>query len=284
MKKAVIVILISVLFQLSTSAQFSFRVFPVGVSGNPYADTLLNTRAILSAAGIRQVTSYQTLAEATKTFASKIVNLDKEGCINNMTICFTKNKESNFTLCIYDTIVYAPSGHVVNINTTDSKRNHYPPIVINYTNEKEVVIVQDSTVSYQSYNEKGQLVALLRTYKGRETENTRFYYNSDGLLDSTYNTHWGTFIFKRRKKGKNKVIALENGHFNYKWVYNMANQCISHTVISKDLPNVVRGINYKGDLKLETNYSYNTDGTLAKITTKRSDLPEFTMYYSYLKY
>jgi hypothetical protein len=284
MKTSLIVILIALMSQFSTSAQFSFRVFPVGVGGDPYADTILNTRAILSAAGIRQVNAYQTLADQTRTFGSKIVNLDRDGSIVNLTTCFTKKNESNPYLCTYDTIVYAPSVNLVNINMIDSKGHRYPTIVINYLSKKEVVITQDSSVSYQSYNEKKQLVGLLRFYKGTELENTRYYYNSDGLLDSTYNTHWGTFIFKRREKGKDKVISMENKHLSYKWVYNIANQCIGHTIISKDLPNVNRGINYNGDIKYETRYFYNKDGTLAKCTIKRSDMPEFTMYYSYLKF
>ena len=284
MKKAVVVILIGILFHFPVYSQFSFRVFPVGVSDDPYADTLLNTRAILSLAGIRQVNTYQTLAEVTKTFASKTVGLDREGHIENMTTCFTRNKESNFALCIYDTILYGPSGHLVNVKTIDSKTNFYPQIVFNYPSEHEVIIEQDSSVCHQSYNNNGQLVALRRTFKGQESENTRFYYNTDGLLDSTNNSSWGTFIFKRRKKGKDKMIEMENAYWTYKWVYNPLGQCISHTIISKDRPNVFRSTSYKGDLKSEISYFYNPDRTLARVITKRSDMPTCTMHYSYVKY
>lgn len=128
-KKAVIVILVVLFFLSSSYAQFSFQVFPVGANGDPFSDTLLNTRNILLAAGIKQVNAYQTLAEVTKTFESKIVNLNKNGRVEKITACFAKSKVSNFTLCIYDTIVYDNSGHMLGINTTDNKGNGYPPFV-----------------------------------------------------------------------------------------------------------------------------------------------------------
>ncbi len=287
MEKAILVILIAILFHLSSNAQFSFRVFPIGVSGDAYADTLMNTRSVLLGAGIRQINASQTLAEVTRTFASKTVNLSREGRIEKLTTCFAKSKESNFTLCIYDTIVYGPSGDIVNMKKTDSKGNYYAPMAINYINEHEIVIVsnsEDSSASYQSYNEKGQLMAVRRTFKGQELENTRFYYNGDGLLDSTNNSYWGTFVFKRRKKGKDKLIEMENANWSYRWVYNQSGQCISHIVILKNRQNVVHNTSYTGDLKSEVSYFYNPDGTLSRVITKRSNMPAFTMHYSYIKY
>lgn len=289
MKKVAILFLVTVLIYFSGFAQFSFHVFPYGVGGDPYADTILNTRAILLAAGIRQVNAYQTFPEISKTFASKIVNINKNGSIDKITICFARNKKTNFTFCIDDTILYDPAGRMTSLKMTDNNGNKHFPRTINYTGEKEIEVLsrgmqlEDSSVSHQSYNEMGQLIKLIRTWKGQETENTLFYYNSDGLLDSTQNTHWGTFIFKRRKKGKGKMIETKNSKWSYQWIYNHSGQCISSAGIMKYSPGDILESGYKGDLKSEVKYFYNPDGTLSKVVAKRTGGPAFTTYYSYVK-
>ncbi|SRR6266496_1103498 len=290
MKKLIIFFAATVLIQFSAFTQFSFRVFPMGIIGDAYADTLLNTRSILAKSGIRQVHTYQTLPEITKSFVSKTTKLRKDGHIEQMTICFVPNKD-NFTFCVDDTVLYDYAGRLIMMKTTDNRGNDYPVSVVDYFSEREVKVSsrssmlhpEDSTVSCQYYNEKGQLIKVRRTWKGQEMENTSFYYNKDGLLDSTRNSWLGTFVFKRRKRKKTRQIEMDNPVARYKWIYNSSGQCASSTIIIKGLPNSVRESGYKGDLKTESNYFYNPDGTLSKVTTTSSDKSTFTTYYSYTK-
>jgi hypothetical protein len=125
------------------------------------------------------------------------------------------------------------------------------------------------------------LANLRRIWKGQEVENTSFYYNPDGLLNSTRNTHWGTFLFKRRKKEKDKLIEMTNSIASYKWVYNLSGQCISSFIAVKDRADIMRESKHKGDWKTKVNYYYNQNGTLSKVVTKGADKPAITMFYSY---
>lgn len=284
-----ILFLITISLHFSGFAQFSFRVFPTGVDGDPYADTLLNTRAILMKAGIKQVNAYRTPSETTKTFASKTVNLNKDGRITKLTTCFAPNENSSSTHCIDNTISYDPAGRVADVKTTDNKGNRYPLFIIDYISAKEIkctsigLPAEDTTVEYRSYNEQGQLVKLIRTRERREIENTSFYYNRDGLLDSTINTYWGTFLFKRRKNGRGKIIETKTPISSFRWMYNHSGQCIRSSFSIKYRPNTIRESDYKGDLKTEVSYYYNPDGTLSKAITKSSNNSVFTMHYSYSK-
>lgn len=284
MKRIFALIVVAVSLHSSGVAQYSFRVFPAGVTGDPFADTLLNTKAVLKMAGIRQVNSFQTSGELTKTFDSKSVHLDREGRIENITCCFTKIKTSGFTFCLQDTLIYGSSGFMEKIISSDSKGNIYGPILFVHRSATELKIVQDSIVSHEFFNDKGQLIALRRTLHTRELESTRFYYNADGLLDSTHNAHWGTFIFKRRRHRNEKLVEMNNKHFRFSWAYNSQGQCVRQTVVSKDRPEIVRDTKYKGDIKTLINYFYNPDGTLSKVITKRNDIPAYTTEYSYLKF
>jgi hypothetical protein len=284
MKKLIAFFTATVSIQFSAFTQFSFRVFPMGIIGDAYVDTLLNTRSILAKSGIRQVHTYQTLPEITKSFVSKTAKLRKDGHIEKMTVCFVPSRD-NFIFCVDDTVLYDYAGRLIMMKTTDNRGNDYPVSIIDYISEREVKVSsgsvlhpEDSSVNYQNYNENGQLIKLRRTWKGQEMENTSFYYNKDGLLDSTRNTHWGTFMFKRRKRKKTKEVTMNNSIASYKWIYNRSGQCLSSAVIMKDLPNIIRESGYKGDLKTETHYFYNPDGT-----TESSDKPTFTTYYSYTK-
>src|SRR5262245_9196789 len=92
MKKIALICLIMLFAHLQGLSQFVFHVFPTGVSGDPFADLLLNTRIILTKAGIRQVRAYQTLPELTKSFATKTMYFNEHGYIEKVTICFAKNK------------------------------------------------------------------------------------------------------------------------------------------------------------------------------------------------
>jgi hypothetical protein len=119
-----------------------------------------------------------------------------------------------------------------------------------------------------------------KVWKGQETGKISFYYNPDGLLDSTRSS-WGTFIFKRRKKGKYKLIEMTNEIASYRWVYNLTGQCVRGEISMKDIPGIERESGYKGNLKSKSNYYYNQDGTLSKVVSKTAGQPGYTMYHSY---
>lgn len=288
MKKIIVFCSAMLFVHLCSLAQFSFQVFPMAVHDGDCADTILNTSAILSKSGIRQINIYQTVPEITKTFADKTINLNN-GRIEKVTVCSAINQNNNSCLCLNDTILYDSIGRITEVKTTDNKSNKYSPRYRKYTGtpgtDKSFVeqLPDDSLRIYHSYNTKGQLVNLRRVWKEREIENTLFYYNPDGLLDSTNNTTFGTFLFKRKKKGNDKVIEMTNTVASYRWVYNPAGQCMSSMYILKERSDLIRKPGYKGDLKTEFDYYYNLNGTLSKVVTKSFSMPDFTIYYSYLQ-
>ena len=272
---------------LCSLAQYSFQVFPMAVHGGDYAVTILNTSAILSKAGIRQINAYQSVPEIAKAFSKKTINVNN-GRIENVTICYAINQSTNSYLCLKDTILYNSFGRIAEVKTTDNKDNKYLRYHREYvsasgTNNSFIEqYLDDSLMIYRSYNDNGQLVNLRRVWKEQEVENTSFYYNPDGLPDSTYNTDMGTFLFRRKKKGKDKLIEMTNAVASYRWVYNLAGQCLSSRYILKERPGLIRKPGYKGELKTEFNYYYNLNGTLSKVLTKSFDTPDFIIYYSYL--
>ena len=288
MKKLIVLSSVMLFVHLYSFAQFSFQVFPMAVHGFDYIDTILNTSAILNKAGIRQINAYQTVPEIAKTFANKTINLNN-GRIEKVTLCLAVDQNNNSYLCLRDTIVYDSLGRVTEVKMTDNKSNKYSAQYRTYTGasrtDKSFIeqLPDDSVRIYYSYNNDGQLVNLRRVLKEQEIENTLFYYNPDGLLDSTRNNNFGTFLFKRKKKGNDKVIEMTNFVGSYRWVYNLAGQCTSSMYILKERNDLIRKSGYKGDLKTEFNYYYNLNGTLSKVITKSFYALDFTIYYSYLQ-
>ena len=267
-------------FPLPAFTQFAFPGFPMGVTDN-YGDTLLNKRAVLLKEGIRQIHAYQNLPEVTKTFASKTVYLNEGGTIDKVTICFAPNKKTNFTFCVQDTIRYDSVGRMIAIQTTDNGGNEYPVFVVGHPNARETTWGTDTVAVWRYFNEKDQLLEFKQYTKGVESESRLFFYNEDGLLDSVRSSSVGTFVFKRKNKGKTKLVEMTNFVGSYTWAYNRSGQCIKSLWILKDRP--IHDPPRKGNLKIQINYYYNPNGTLSTVTTKMTDKPKMTMFYSYLK-
>jgi hypothetical protein len=288
MKKLILLFFTTVLVHFCAFAQYSFQVFPIGVVGNPYADTLLNTRAILLAAGIRQIKSYQTKSDLSKTFPIKNVWINKDGQIEKVFMCDEKIPLH----CIEDTFICNAAGNLDTIKSKDGLGYNFEIIIIKYISENERESLEisqakgkskDSLISYKSYNEKGQLVKLRRLYKGRELQNTSFYYNNDGLLDSTRDSYNGIFIFTSRKKGNRKLIEMKNSLRRCTWVYNESGQCLSYSSVGKYPPGYWPANVHAGKRKANVAVFYNPDGTVSKVTSKSNDYPSVTVYYSYVK-
>jgi hypothetical protein len=108
-----------------------------------------------------------------------------------------------------------------------------------------------------------------------------YYYNADGLLDSVQdeNPHLPTIVYKRSEKGKKKIIEAQIQNSKFKWEFNQSGQCVS-TKVTTIFP---QNSNYTGIRKSETHYYYNPDGTLLKVSLKRSDKVKATMHYTYSK-
>ncbi len=272
---------------LRGSSQFSFHVFPLAVHGDIYSDTVLNTQTLLKKAGIKQVTAHQTASGNKRNIANKIVHLNNDGNIENATVCLAIDQNTKSFLCINDTIIYDDLSRISKVTTSDNKSNKYPHSQRIYPDglgidKSYTEVADDSLMIYHLYNNSGQLVNLRKVLQGKEIENTSFYYHSDGLLDSTYNPAFGTFVFKRKKQGNDKLIEMTNFVATYRWLYNSAGQCLHSMYILKERPDLIRKPGYNGDCKTEFQYDYNANGTLSKVTTKSFQAPDFVIYYSYL--
>jgi hypothetical protein len=125
------------------------------------------------------------------------------------------------------------------------------------------------------------MVKLIQIRKDRPTETSLYYYNADGLLDSVKyeNSSLPTFVYKRSEKGKKKIIEAQILNSKFKWVFNQSGQCTGFEVTTTYPPRS----NYTGVIKSVTEYHYNPNGTLSKVSLKRSDKVKSTMHYSYSK-
>ena len=289
MKSLFILFFATLFIQFSGYGQFPLYVFPTTVSGVPYGDTIINTRALILKEGIIKIYAWQTLPAVTKTFASKTIYYNKNGSIEATNILLGKFKD--ITLSTNDTFFYDNSGREIEIKTTDTKNNLYPSFTTNYINGQEFsnyttnISDKDTLTDYKYNNEKGQMIKLRQIRKGQPDSYSLFYYNQDGLFDSIHyeNSEWGTFVFKRSKKGSKKIIEMENKLAAYKWIYNFSGQCLIYKYSRKVMLSSMQASNHKSTFNTEVNYYYNVDGTLEKVTQQSTDIPKVTMYYSYEK-
>jgi hypothetical protein len=278
--KASAILFATLLYRFFACAQFPFPGLPTMLIVDQYADTILNNRAILLREGIKEVYAYQTAPDVTKTFASKRVWLNTDGRIEKVLICFAQNKKTNSTLCVQDTIRYDSAARVVEIRTTDNMGNKYPQVFLSYLRDGATKWANDAGEVWRYHNPKGQMVQLRSIWNAKEIQNILFFYNSDGLLDSTRSPYGGTFVFRRAKKGKLKVIKMKNYMARYKWAYNRLGQFVSSVFVVDN--NVVRDTAYKKrEINTHIHCYYNPDGTLSKITQKSGKKRTITMYYSY---
>ena len=148
----------------------------------------------------------------------------------------------------------------------------------------------DTLVDYKYYNEKRQLIKLTQLRKSQEPFHSLFYYNKDGLLDSVSypNSPFPTTKFSRNHKGKNRLIELEYPNGKYSLTYNSSGQCLraqfepkNKAPINNQQPYLFGNPKPKPGPIMTTQFYYNSNGTLSKITEQQLDGKELTLIYSY---
>ena len=267
-----------------------YGLMPGPVIGIAFGDSLLNTREILKKAGIKKIYAYQTASEKLKTYKTQTSVVHENGNVESVTYCFPKKEHTDSTWCLFDTILYDDQGRRREIKFKDSKGYEYSQILYEFIGENEVKSSQitnvpnkqrDTLIDHKYFNKKGQMVKLIQPRKDRPPETSLYYYNADGLLDSVQyeNSLSPTVVYKRNEKGKNKIIEAQTQHSKFKWVFNQSGQCTSFEVTTTYPPRS----NYTGTIKSKTEYRYNPDGTLLKVSVKGNDKVKATMYYTYSK-
>jgi hypothetical protein len=221
--------------------------FPMGVMGITYGDSLLNTSAVLKAAGIRKITSLQTSNSDLKTGFSPIITyLNANGKIEKVVFCMPRPGKTPPIICMSDTVFYDSGGRMLRTVSKDASGLAYLQVDADYSVGGKIKYTlvysshqqprNDTDISYRYYNEGGQLVGLVYAY-GDQRKLTPLsatvYYNADGLPDSIRhdNPAIGSYIFKRIQKGTpNKLswrqqriilagfIMLQVNVFHRKWV------------------------------------------------------------------
>lgn len=291
MKKFLFLFFVSLILSLAVFAQFPHCLMPGYVFGVMDDDTLLNTRKVLLNSGIKKIHAYQTSSKSLKTHDSKITVLNESGNVESITACFSKNQQNKETWCVSATYLYDDRGRIREIKFRDRNGYEITQTILDYISEKEYKLISISKIQnkhwdtlstdHRYFNTKGQMIKLTRVIKDRSTETSLYYYNGDGLLDSVQyeNPRLPTIVYKRSEKGKKKIIEAQIQNSKFKWVFNQSGQCAS-TKVTTIFP---QNSNYNGTQKSETHYYYNSDGTLLKVSLKRSDKVKATMQYTYSK-
>ena len=153
----------SLLFGLHVLAQFPVStILPVVMHGDPYADTLLNTSALMKREGIKKVIAKQTSDRITGTYNAKTAYLNEDGNISAYSVCHPGRKNVSPGFCTVDTFLYDSRGRMIEMTFKDVKEP-YLRIIAEYTGEREVKYltvaktIPDTMIDYRFYNEKGQL-------------------------------------------------------------------------------------------------------------------------------
>ena len=290
MKTFFLLFFTSSIVSLTGRAQFPHCLMPGYVFGAMDDDTLLNTRKALLNSGIKKIHAYQTSSESLKTHDSKTTVLNESGSVQSITACFSKNKLNNEAWCVFDTIFYDDRGRVKERKFRDRNGYELTQTILEYISENEIKFISitkmqnkpwDTLTDHRYFNTKGQMVKLMQIRKNRPAESSLYYYNADGLLDSVRyeSPHLPTIVYKRSEKKKQKIIEAQIQNSKFKWVFNQSGQCLSTEVTTIYPPYS----NYTGTLKSESIYYYNPDGTLLKVSLKRSDKVKATMNYTYSK-
>jgi len=285
MQQIVLSVILAVIC-FSVSAQFPYIVFPGGVTANAYADTFLNTKAVLLNAKIKSY-SFE-IRGLQKDFNSKTIFLNKEGNIRQAKFC-TYKSDSSYGFCISDTILYDTQARISEVWMFDVN-GKFAATKFEHINEKEekqthlfMKPVADTSFSFIHFNEKKQVIRLAFKGKNSDTVYTKLYYNKEGLLDSVKDDFTSTdvILIKRSVKGNKKIIEAKIPTATFKWIYNEMGQCIeSKYTLTRN--------SATGPLTSIVTYYYNPDGTLSKVTmpnitanTRKTRL--ITAYYTYWK-
>jgi hypothetical protein len=176
---------------------------------------------------------------------------------------------------------------------SDNAGNVYAWMLASYVNENETRLLtisalkpggpMDTLIEVKYFNEKGQLVRKMQIRKDTGKSYSSIFYNGDETIDSVRyeNSPSETLIFRGSKKGKTKIIEMENHRTRFKWTYNLSGQCMSTSIKTKSNPYIPQRPEFSSETK--TSYYYNPNGTLSKITGKTKGQHEVTWFYSYAK-
>ena len=272
-------------------AQIPYGLMPGPVIGVvSYGDSLQNTREILQKAGIKKIYAYHTSSEKLKTYRSLTSVINEYGNVESVTTCFPKNDVTNTEWCNFDTVLYDHQGRIHETRSRNTKGYEYFQTLSEFIGENEVKFSQinkmqnkqwDTLIDHRYFNKGGQMIKLIQIRKDRPPETSLYYYNADGLLDSVQykNSLMPTIVYKRNVKGNKKIIEAQILYSQFKWIFNQSGQCTSLSITTEYPP----GSNYTGVRKGKTEYHYNPDGTLSKISIKGSDKVKSTMSYTYSK-
>jgi hypothetical protein len=299
MKTLKLLLLVLLLHSQAFSQVSRGYFFPMGVMGITYGDSLLNTSAVLKAAGIRKITSVQTSKSDLKTGFSPITTyLNANSKIEKVVYCMPRPGKTPPIICMNDTIFYDSSGRMLRTVSKDASGLAYLQVDADYSVGGKVKYTlvysnhqqprNDTDISYHYYNERGQLVGLVYAY-GDQRKLTPLsatvYYNADGLPDSIRhdNPAIGTYIFKRIQKRNTKQIILETTTHYYGWMYNASGQCISSQMGSKKRNTASLDNQAVYYTESSATYKYNDDGTLAKVLIERDRKKVAALSYSYEK-
>jgi len=285
--KKVTALLVFIALSVSGVTQSVHYMIPFGVFANAYADTMLVTKAVLLKAGI---SSYSFDASEWKDgFNSKTVYVNKVGNITAAKYC-SVIKDSGVKFCTYDTILYDEKDRMVEQRMYNGRMKLDQVVKAVYISEMETKYTTiynnyyDTSVSIVRLDGDRKIKEVAHKSKDSDTAYSRFYYNSNGLLDSVKDAFAPrTFVFKHRERKGEKILEME-AIYKITFVFNDEGQYIEnfsteryHTYDNAPLNQV-------------TKYYYNADNTLSKIVRREKYTPNVikpqvkTIYYSYTKY
>jgi len=298
MSKLSILVFSLILLSTAHSQVVIHQHFPLGMTVDIFGDTLVNTREILVKAGIRKVNIRQSQPVITSSMVSRTYLLNQNGNIESLQYCFY-NPKSDSTFCYNNKFSYASNGQMYELKLYDAKETMYSQYTVEWLDKNSAKCTSttvfngvsgDTLVDYKYYNEKRQLIKLTQLRKSQEPFQSLFYYNKDGLLDSVSypNSPLPATKFSRKYKGKNTLIELEYPKGKYSLTYNSSGQCLLAQFEQKNNAPVLNQQPYlfgnpkpkRGPI-MTTQFYYNSNGTLSKITEQQLDGKELTLIYSY---
>ena len=265
-----------------STAQIRSHGYPQSAGLGQLSDTVLNTKAIRKAAGIKKITAVKDPSGAAKTSYVEITLVDSTGAIRSLITCEPKTPQMESDLCITGLFEYHTTGQVAKATYFDTKGNHYPQLKSVWKEDTLHSISMLDSTNYllitESFDSLGRMISMEKSDQtGRNTETSRYYYHKDGLLDSIVHNTYGSFRYIRKKQGKGKLITMKNSNFEYSWQYNAAGQCTRY-----------ESNYYKTTLSVPSSrkeeYFYNKDGTLSHIINNTSEREPFITRYTYEYY
>lgn len=262
---------------------------PLYVSGVTFSDTLLNTAAILQAQGITKVMAIETRSNTTSYWTREYTIAN--GLVVANRSCHRRSGDNDSGFCVVrDTLVYNDKRMLTEYWAGPVKDSAYIQCSVQFLQEgkrsytwtsKDIRKAMPTVDVYHfQWNEKAQLIRI-QTISGQNPVEASFYYNENGFLDSirSDNPADGVCVFSHKKKGQKTEISAESLTSSYRWLYNEKGQCLSSYRSVKRQPGAAKK---HTAFTSSMSYSYNDDGTLAKVVEQLNS-NKTTILYSYTK-